>query len=184
MIRNIVILGVLIAAALAYTWFDSRNNMQRAVPIQPAATQTQRQNAPYFTFKTLNGKTYGLKDFAGKPVILNFWASWCAPCVIEFPAMLQLAQKTDGIFIFLSQDESDAEIERFIKRHGKDLPLKNVYIARDENKKTAQKLYQTFKLPETYIIDKNTGIAEKIIGADVDWSGTDMQQKMKALSLE
>lgn len=184
MIRNILLLGILLASVLAYTWLDSRSDAQRAAPIPDAATQTQRQHAPDFTFKTLDGKAHALKDFAGKPVILNFWASWCAPCVIEFPAMLQLAQKTDSVFIFLSQDENDAEISRFIKRYGKDLPLGNVYIARDENKETAQKLYQTFKLPETYIIDNGTNIAEKIIGADIDWAGEEMRQKVKTLSLE
>lgn len=182
MIRNIVILCILIAAVLAYTWLDTSSNAQRSAAPSATTTETQRQSAPDFAFKTLDGKAYRLSDFAGKPIILNFWASWCAPCVIEFPAMLQLAQKVDAVFIFLSQDDGDTEIERFIKRYGKDLPLKNVYIARDENKETAQKLYQTFKLPETYIIDKEANIADKIIGADIDWAGAEMQKKMHALA--
>lgn len=203
MARNLAILGVLMASIAAYTWFDGRGtipssagkeNSAASQETTQAAQAQRRQQAPDFTFKPLtsktpNGKTPGgktrsLSGFKGRPVILNFWASWCAPCVIEFPAMLELAQKTDGVFIFLSQDDADADIERFIKRYGKDLPLENVYIARDENKETAQKLYQTFKLPETYIIDNEGRIAEKIIGADIDWSGPDMQQKINTLSPE
>lgn len=183
MIRNIAILLTLIMAAVVYTLFDGHLYTGRGsvADTAPAAQESERQKAPDFAFRTLDGKTHRLGHFIGKPVVLNFWATWCAPCVIEFPAMLQLAQKTDAVFIFLSQDEGDAEIERFIRRYGKDLPLENVYIARDENKMTAQKLYQTFKLPETYLITPNQNIADKIIGL-VEWDDEAMRNRINALA--
>ncbi len=181
--RNLFILLALILSGVAYTWYDGnsarKNTAEPAASAEPDAKTDM--SAPDFVFKTMDGKTYKLSTFKGRPVVLNFWATWCPPCVIEFPQMLRLAQKTDAVFIFLSQDDDDQAIERFLKKYGKELPIENVYVARDIDKKIAQKSYQTFKLPETYLIDANHMIEEKIIGADVEWDDEKMVMRLRDL---
>jgi hypothetical protein len=96
--------------------------------------------------------------------------------------MIALAKDTrdEAVFLFLSQDMDDAAITRFLKKYAPE-HSKNVVVARDEGMRIAQKSYQTFKLPETYLITPDGHIAEKIIGADVEWNGAAMREKIKQL---
>jgi len=122
-----------------------------------------------------------LSDFAGKPVILNFWASWCAPCAVEFPQILKLAgQRKDAIFLFVSTDDSVSAASQFLKKYNLKIPG-NAVVLIDEDKKVSQELYQTYKVPETYLISAKGSIRNKIIGADIDWLGPDVQQKLNDL---
>jgi thiol-disulfide isomerase/thioredoxin len=181
MIRNLAILGLLMALTLGYTWYDDYSRQGPAKAPQPQS-DVLRQKAPDFSFETLEGQKHRLSDFRGKTVVLNFWASWCAPCVIEFPQMIALAgaTKDKSVFLFISQDDSHEAVERFVKKYAKNL-TENVYIGRDSDKSIAQQLYQTFKLPETYIITPDGMIADKIVGADVEWNGDDMRRTIESL---
>ncbi len=185
MMRNLMILGICIGIAVAAALLQNgpAPAQENAAPaVKPAETEN-RQPAPDFSFKYIDGNTYRLQDFAGRGVVLNFWASWCAPCIVEFPQMIALARKhKDTAFIFLSQDEKAEEITRFQEKYlPEDLPL-NVIIAWDEGQKTARDLFQTYKLPETYLIDSKGLLADKLIGADHDWTDPAIDAKLKALS--
>jgi len=174
MIRNLVILLLLAGAAFGYTAYSERI---------VAAAQQGPQKAATFVFKILDGKTYALEDFQDKVVILNFWASWCAPCVIEFPQMIKLAEKTkdSSVLIFMSIDEEKADIEKFLKQHGNNAKGSNIIIGHDADKSISRDLYKTYRIPETFIIAPGGMIAEKIIGADVIWDSPDMVRKIKSL---
>lgn len=180
--RNIFILACLLAVAGGYTWYDNYQRQSAPVPLNnvaPLALQT----APDFKFKTIGDNTAALSDFHGKGIVLNFWASWCTPCVIEFPQMLRLAKsEPDTVFIFLSQDDTDYAIERFLKKYTIGALPENVFIGRDEDQKIARSLYQTYKLPETYLISGDGKIADKVIGADVVWDGDKMRETVRRLS--
>lgn len=184
--RNILILVCLLALTGLYTWFDSGYG-RMASPLQDSPAQTSGttllEASPDFAFQALDGSKHKLSDFRGKVVILNFWASWCAPCVIEFPQMIDLAKAKEGkaILLFLSQDEDEDAIKRFLKKHAPELSQENIYVALDREQKTARALYQTYKLPETYLIGRDGRIAEKIIGADVVWNGAAMKAKIDDL---
>jgi len=96
--------------------------------------------------------------------VVNFWASWCPPCVEEFPAMLELWRQTkdyDVDFIFVSVNEKWSEVVEFQNRF-------NMNIARTNNlwdpeKKLAEN-WGTQKFPETYVISRDGWVLEKIIG--------------------
>ena len=184
MIRNITILAALLGLAVAYTWYDNHN---RDIP-RAQGTQAQalpdRQEAPDFVFTSLDGRKRSLSDFKGKAIVLNFWASWCAPCVIEFPQMLRLAKSLpdESVFLFVSLDEDAGAIERFLKTHAEEWPQQNVWVAQDPDKTISQSLYETYKLPETYLIAADLTIAEKIIGADVAWDSDIMRKKLRELA--
>lgn len=185
MLRNILILGALLASAAAYTYHADYQNSAPVMTKDSAAPESSEtlMDAPSFSFKDMNGKTRTLEDFKGKAVILNFWASWCAPCVIEMPQMFDLASKTkeEAVYLFVSLDDSEEEIKRFLAKYKSDALSPNIHIGLDEGRKISN-LFQTYKIPETYLITPNLKIADKIIGADLVWNDQDMIEKIKSLS--
>ena len=107
------------------------------------------------------GKPAHLSDFKGKVVVLNFWATWCPPCVEEAPALNHLQQRIasrGGVIIGVSIDDDSAKYEKFLKDFGVPFPT-----WRDPSAKVMHD-YGTVMIPETYIIDRHGRIARKIIG--------------------
>lgn len=122
-------------------------------------------SAPDFTVQDADRKI-ALADFRGNVVVLNFWATWCAPCVEEMPSLVQLQQrfKNKGVTVVgVSIDVDNYAYHKFLKDYKIDF-----LTVRDPDQKTAS-LYGTFKWPETYIIDRNGIVRRKFIGA-VEWS--------------
>lgn len=183
--RNLIILAAICFVLGSVTRLI--NNMPPSNPYALNAAEEAQlgQMAPQFTFTTLNGETRSLSDFKGKVVILNFWATWCAPCVVEFPQMLNLARETqeEAVYIFLSSDSQNAPIERFVEKlrttHRTELAQDNVFIARDAGKAITQTLYQSYRLPETYIMTPDLRLADKIIGASITWDTPAMIEKVR-----
>ncbi|SRR5712692_8281833 len=102
-----------------------------------------------------------LSDFKGKVVVLNFWATWCPPCVEEAPALNHLQQRIasrGGVIIGVSIDDDPAKYEKFLKDFSVPFPT-----WRDPSAKVMHD-YGTVRIPETYIIDRHGRIARKIIG--------------------
>jgi len=121
--------------------------------------------APDFLVQDADRKVE-IRDFRGKLVLLNFWATWCPPCVEEMPSLVQLQQrmKDKGLTVVaVSVDVDNDAYHNFLKDHKIDL-----LTVRDPDQK-ANNLYGTFKFPETYIIDRNGIVRRKFIGP-VDWS--------------
>jgi cytochrome c biogenesis protein CcmG, thiol:disulfide interchange protein DsbE len=120
--------------------------------------------APEFTVQDADRKV-DLQDFRGKILVLNFWATWCTPCVEEMPSLVQLQKKlgSKGITVVgVSVDVSAEAYQGFLKDHQIDF-----LTVRDPAHKSSD-LYGTFKFPETYIIDRQGIVRRKFIGA-VDW---------------
>lgn len=113
--------------------------------------------APPFSLQDADGNTVALSDFAGRPVMINFWATWCAPCRLEMPE-LQAAYEThadDGFVILaLNQDESVAQIDAFYDELGLTFPAlldTNMIVA------TAYGAFSIY--PSSYFIDRAGNIA-------------------------
>lgn len=126
------------------------------------------ETAPDFTITDAQ-RTVTLSQMRGKPVLLNFWASWCAPCVEEMPSLVHL-QKVLGnkvTVLAVSVDADDNAYKQFVRDHNID-----VLTVRDP-KQVANSLYGTFKFPETYLIDKDGVIRRKFIGA-IDWTNPEI----------
>jgi thiol-disulfide isomerase/thioredoxin len=183
MTRNILILMCLLSALAAYTLYEERGAIWAHNISADAQSPERAEQAPDFQFTSLSGKSHRLSDFNGKAVVLNFWASWCAPCLIEFPQMLDLAKMTNdkAVFLFISVDEKKENMERFLKKMGKAVLQKNVFIAHDPRQVITQDLYQTYRLPETYLINSEGLIADKIIGASITWNDDAAKQRVEAL---
>jgi cytochrome c biogenesis protein CcmG/thiol:disulfide interchange protein DsbE len=107
-----------------------------------------------------------LSQLRGQVVVLNFWATWCAPCVEEMPSLVEMQRrmKAKGVTVLaVSVDVDENAYRQFLKNHGVDL-----LTVRDAGQKSSG-LYGTFKFPETYVIDRKGIMRRKFLGA-VDWT--------------
>lgn len=127
--------------------------------------------APDFTVQD-NDKSITLSQFRGEVVVLNFWATWCPPCIEEMPSLVEMQRrmKSKGVMVVAVSVDVDGDAYRqFIKDHNVTL-----LTVRDPDGKSSH-LYGTFKFPETYIIDRNGVMRRKFIGA-VDWTQPDITE--------
>ncbi len=121
--------------------------------------------APDFTVHD-SERTVTLSQLKGQVVVLNFWATWCPPCIEEMPSLVQMQQrmKAKGVTVLaVSVDVDENQYQRFLREHNV-----NLLSVRDADQKSNE-LYGTFKFPETYVIDRNGVVRRKFIGA-VDWT--------------
>jgi peroxiredoxin len=120
---------------------------------------------PEIVLPDLEGKTFRLSQLRGKVVLLNFWASWCPPCVDEMPSLEKLhrALQAKGLeVVAISVDDSMEVIENFKKEYN--LSFRMLF---DKDAKVAHG-FETFKYPETYIVDRDGILLSKIVGPR-DW---------------
>lgn len=130
--------------------------------------------APDFTVSD-GANTIKLSNYRGKIVLLNFWASWCGPCIQETPGLEQLHRdRPDLAILGVSVDEDQNAYRRFLRRF--DVKINTVW---DPSQKSAQ-LYHTDGWPETYIIDRQGIVRRKIVG-DPDWSNSEIRAYLNSL---
>jgi peroxiredoxin len=133
-------------------------------------------NAPDFTVQDSDHKVT-LSQFRGQVVVLNFWGTFCPPCIEETPSLVQMQKrlKSKGVVVVaVSIDSDDAAYHKFLKDYKIDL-----VTVRDGSQKSSA-LYGTFGWPETYVIDRNGMIRRKFIGA-VDWSSPEITEYLSKL---
>jgi peroxiredoxin len=130
--------------------------------------------APDFTVAD-GATTVQLSKYRGKVVLLNFWATWCSPCVAELPSLLQLHRELPSVVVLgVSIDEDPDAYKNFVARRHVDFTT-----VRDPSQ-SAAKLFHTEMWPETYVIDRNGYIRSKYVGA-TDWSDPEIRAFLKSL---
>lgn len=96
------------------------------LPGSPAAAQVQVGSpAPQVSLTTLSGETFTSADLKGKVVLLDFWATWCKPCVMAVPELKALSQEMAGepfVLVSLSSDRKKATLEKFVQKNGMTWP--------------------------------------------------------------
>jgi len=118
--------------------------------------------APDFQAQNLDGHTISLSDLRGKPVLLNFWATWCPPCREEMPYLQQIYEEWSGeglIVLAVNIGESPATVEEFAQVYNLTLP-----ILLDINGEAAQ-VYNVTAFPTTFFVDRDGIVRKKVIGA-------------------
>jgi len=125
-------------------------------------------SAPQFSVQD-STTTVSLQQMRGKVVLLNFWATWCPPCVEEMPSLVALQKRLGDRMTILavSVDEDEGEYRRFLARHRIEL-----LTVRDAEQKS-NLLYGTTRFPETYVIDPAGVVRRKFVGP-VDWERPDV----------
>jgi cytochrome c biogenesis protein CcmG/thiol:disulfide interchange protein DsbE len=114
----------------------------------------------------LAGKPSHLSDLRGKVVVLNFWATWCPPCVEEAPSLNRLQkyiESRNGVVIGVAADEDPAVVQKFLHDQGIVFPTYRDPSTKDNHSPIALS-YGTSMYPETYVIDRHGKIARKLIG--------------------
>ncbi len=178
-----VIIGILVFAVIiggAYIAYDKlsgeyeNNTLATNAPAitnpnspQPVQTTAKAElsKAPDFTVYDAEGNEFRLSDFIGKPVVLNFWASWCPPCKMEMPDFNEMYKEKGTEFQFLMVNLTDNSRETvetaksFIDSTGYEFP---VYFDKDID---AARKYNTYSIPVTYFIDKDGYMAAYAQGA-------------------
>lgn len=173
---TVIILTIVAGSAIDFSRLSHPERRTSITAAQSAIPDTE--------FKTLNGETAHLYNYKGRVVILNFWASWCTPCVAEFPLLLSLARSMPDrlTLIAMSLDENSEDLDLFLKKHGGDYKsLPNVVIALDPDRSISQGIFSTFRLPETVIIAPDSTFHRKIVGYTDDWTKDEMRQEILSL---
>ncbi len=107
------------------------------------------------------------RDLKGSLVLLNFWASWCKPCVIETPDLLELASKNPSLkIIFVNEDSSQADLDAFL-RSFPGMIGERTFVVRDHDRRL-MKMLKVSLLPESHFYDKE-GQFIRIIKGSIDW---------------
>ena len=160
-LKKLLLLSCLIAAALAGSYLST--SPERAPAPDYAAV-------PDVTFQW-RGESKKLSDYTQqkKTVIVHFWASWCPPCVVEFPHLIKLARQYPQRLTLLafSLDRDEASMEKFLEQYGS-LPA-NFIPVWDEQGKVAKTQFYSFTYPESYIVNCRGEIAEKVVGVEENW---------------
>ena len=126
------------------------------------ALQTGRP-APDFTLRNLDGQLVSLSQFRGKVVLLDFWASWCGPCIGNLPYLRNIKKKTVGqpvVFVNLSLDSSDAAWRKAIDEHG----IEGVHVRSGTSGSGATSAYNVRAIPAYFLVDPQGIIVERLSG--------------------
>ncbi|HEX4135155.1 MAG TPA: TlpA disulfide reductase family protein [Bryobacteraceae bacterium] len=133
--------------------------------------------APDFSIKADNGQTVTARDFGGKLLILNFWATWCQPCVQEVPSLDRLQQElgSKGLVVLgVSEDKDPKAYQDFLAR------FHVTYMTARDPAVTIKPKYGTVQIPESYLIGANGKVVEKIVG-EANWSSEQMVEHVQSL---
>jgi len=158
----VVITAAVLAVPISYFWSFLTRGM-RPTPQTLRLNELEKNGIPDFTLPGLDGKPVSLSQFKGKPVLINLWASWCAPCVKEFPSLERLVDhyKGDIVVLAVSHDHNRDDLDSFIKAFGGVPP--HFVIVWDKDRITSE-LLGTDQLPETYVLSKDLKLVRKIAG--------------------
>jgi thiol-disulfide isomerase/thioredoxin len=133
--------------------------------------------APPLVLKDLQGKQHDLARYRGRVVVLNFWATWCAPCVKEMPALANLERNLAGerfALLTVNFGESEKRVQPFIDKLGVDF---TVLLDRDM---TATRAWVGKGLPTTYVIAADGSIRHQVLG-ELEWDAPAVEAKIREL---
>jgi cytochrome c biogenesis protein CcmG/thiol:disulfide interchange protein DsbE len=130
--------------------------------------------APQFTVAD-EGRTVSLSELRGHVVILNFWATWCIPCIEEVPSLVALQHRMPDVkVVAISSDEDAAAYRQFLVDNHVD------FLTVREASSRTPKMYGTIKIPETYVIDRNGILRRKFVSAQ-DWTSPEILDYLNKL---
>src|SRR5713226_1989394 len=176
-LRKAAAWGVVAFAALVVVFFARPMYRQG----EPTVAGRTAQDFP----TEIGGKPGRLSDLRGKVVVLNFWATWCPPCVEETPSLNKLhkyIESRNGLVLGVAADEDHYAFSKFIIDQGITFPTYRDPGTKEHSSPIALS-YGSSMIPETYVIDRHGKIARKIIGRQ-EWDSPDMRAYFDALLAE
>ena len=165
-----LLVTILLALAFTAAGFGLKQYFKKNTPnyTKEFLTQMETAGAPNFNLPFVESGMFSLDSLKGQVTIVNFWATWCAPCVEEFPSMLKLLEKfpNDVRIVAVTVDEEKNDILSFLKAFSVDHP--NLIVVRDVDRAVTEK-WGTIKLPESYILDRDHKLVKKVAKSE-DWA--------------
>jgi len=155
-----ILIGIVFAMAVLI-YGAARKSRSRGMS-SSATGSTQNQSAPDFELKSLDGRTVKLSDFRGKAVVLNYWATYCAPCRIEMPWLIDFYQryKSQGLEIVgVSMDDGNQEQVDPLAR---EMHVNYTILLR--NHIVGDAYGGARLLPQTFLIDRDGQIVKSLMG--------------------
>ena len=158
----VLVLALALALAGCGGGAKSKTEGTAATPATPAGNGETGTQAPGYELADLTGKSVSSKEFAGKVVILDFWATWCPPCREEIPHFVTLQKKYEGkglAIVGLALDAGGAsDVAPFAKEHAINYPI---LIGNDD---VAKAYGGVNAIPTTFVIDRQGKIVKRFIG--------------------
>ena len=148
---------------------ETANAAAEVGPVKGVDRSRKGQPAPAAVFNDPDGTETSLKQFAGKPALVNLWATWCAPCVKELPTLDRLAAREGGKLevVAVSQDAGpQPSVEAFLKEH----KIANLEAYHDPRMALAGALGPDAVLPTSILLDAEGREVWRYVG-DLDWTG-------------
>ncbi len=161
-----ILIGVLLAA---FGWVVADSFQEKLILVG--------DRAPDFKVVTDGGRSITRSNFRGRLLVLNFWATWCPPCIEEIPSLNEFQKRlaSQGVVVLgVSVDKSEKVYREFLRKANV-----SFQTARDPEAGISAE-YGTFKFPETYVIDSNGRVVQKHIGAR-NWSDEQLLTEIRAL---
>lgn len=187
-----ICLGALVALVLYFlsTWFFQAKNNQTLIKATELGNISGGERVfpvgavmPEVQFEVMGStESYSLKTDSAPVKIVNFWASWCEPCVEEFSSFARLVRELDGevSFVGVSEDKTYDEAAEFLKAFSSDFKgLKNIYFGFDKDKFFSGK-YGILALPETFLVDSKGKLIRRVSGFE-KWDSPSAVEYFKAL---
>jgi peroxiredoxin len=168
---------VLLGGAIGVAAYWGRPGPAGRADAFPVSRPAETIAAPELELSDLTGRPIRLRDFRGRVVLLNFWATWCAPCREEMPALETLAQELgpQGLAVVgVNAKESRSKVEAFVREHGLRFP-----ILLDPDGRAVE-AYQVFGLPATFVVDRRGTLVGTVLGIR-DWTGPDARAYLRQL---
>ncbi len=140
----------------------------------PTKNGTKKTKEDFSLYTDLEGNLVSLEDFKGKKIVLNFWATWCTPCLKEMPSMAQaqeLLQSENFVFLFATTDDIKKIIE---------FKQKNSYPFQFLQFKSSLDKLNIYALPATFLYDSKGNLVKRIDGATV-WDSKEMLNKLREI---
>ncbi len=159
------ILGLIAAVGLL---LSERTTQTPEATSRPARVGALDQPMPEFTLTTLDGRPVDLKDYHGRPIFMNFWGTWCPPCVAELPELqaFAAAQGEGGALVIASNNsESAGRIYEYFEEN--DLELPDILFVLDPEH-VMYRWFGVFQMPTTYLIDESGVVRDVKYGAFED----------------
>jgi thiol-disulfide isomerase/thioredoxin len=150
-------LGMGAAVLIGFAWHNRADSRQEGI----SGLEQPSETAPDFSLQGLDGQTVRMSDLHGKFVVLNFWASWCSPCVQEMPMFQQYSERypSEIAVVGINLQESLDIVQAFTTKIGVSYPI---VLDKDG---TVSELFHVVGLPDTFFIDQEGVIRQRHIGS-------------------
>jgi peroxiredoxin len=166
---DLILKGLLGILVVALIWVSAGTLEQTII--------SAGDKAPAFSIVADNGKTLTRSDFGGRLLVLNFWATWCPPCIQEMPSLdaFQERMRAKGVVVVgVSVDKNPQTYKQFLDR------AKVSFTTARDPEANISSSYGTFKYPETYIINTDGKVVEKFIGPE-NWMDPKIVERIEKL---